>query len=195
MFRSKKLSTPLAAVIVASALSLASASAMAAVVCNNTAHAVPATLDGVYFNLVTGATGSTGTSVPGFDGNLYNYGSDKEPQIAFYPGNTANSIAWDGSNDYLALESGMPIGPATQFTNAQINGQNQMTPWHGGVNRYVGLRFTNEATTQTNYGWINVTTTAPGGYPANIVSWCYDNTGAAINAGTTPVSLQTFSVD
>lgn len=197
MFRTKYVS-PLAAVAATAALSLASTAALGAVVCSNTSIAVPQTLDGVYVNLVTGATGTSGNSVSGWDFNLYNYGSDKEPQVALYQGaDDANkAVVWDPTSElYLALEAGVPIGPSSAFTGEQIEGMNQMSPWHAGVNRFIGVRFTNDTTSAVNYGWVNMTTTSPGGFPANIVSWCYDNTGAAINAGTTPVSLQQFSVD
>ena len=43
--------------------------------------------------------------------------------------------------------------------------------------------------------YAQASTGASGGFPATINQFCYDNTGATITAGTTPVSLQTFSVD
>ena len=33
------------------------------------------------------------------------------------------------------------------------------------------------------------------GLPATLQSWCYEDSGAGITASTTPVELQTFSVE
>ena len=71
-----------------------------------------------------------------------------------------------------------------------------MVNWHAGATGgYLGIRFFNEATTSVNFGWIQLNTTAPNGFPATIVSYCYENSGASIMAGTMPVSLQSYSVD
>ena len=61
--------------------------------------------------------------------------------------------------------------------------------------KFLGVRFFNESTSAINYGWLQLDTGAAGGFPATINSNCYDNTGAGITAGTTPVSLQSYSVD
>lgn len=59
---------------------------------------------------------------------------------------------------------------------------------------YLGFRFTEGG--NTYYGWISLTTTGPNGFPATLNSYCYENTpNTQITAGTTPVSLQQFSVD
>ena len=57
------------------------------------------------------------------------------------------------------------------------------------------MRFYNESTSSINYAWLQMNTGASGGFPATINQICRENTGVAITAGTTPVSLQTFSVD
>ena len=61
----------LRAVLAASALSVASPGAMAAVICNTTTVplSIPQTSDGVYLNYVTGVTGISGGTVTGFDIN------------------------------------------------------------------------------------------------------------------------------
>lgn len=56
------------------------------------------------------------------------------------------------------------------------------------------MRICNESTSSINYAWLQMNTGASGGFPATINQICHENTGVAITAGTTPVSLQTFSV-
>ena len=53
--------------------------------------------------------------------------------------------------------------------------------------------------TVLNYGWMEFTTSTGTstslGFPATLTRYCYQNDGSAIVAGTTPVALQTFSID
>ncbi|HVJ61856.1 MAG TPA: hypothetical protein VM555_04000 [Tahibacter sp.] len=195
MFHSKKFATPVAAVFAASVLSLASSSAIAAVVCNNTGFAIPQTGDGIYFNLVTGATGTTGGAVDGFDLNLYGTTRLQAYSGADVSENNAllGTVVAGVNNDlYTVLAAGQPIGAASSWTSES----GAMTNFNVGVTgAFVGIKFDNEATGAVNFGWLQITTTGPNGYPANVTAYCYDNTGADINAGTTPVSLQNFSVD
>ena len=65
----------------------------------------------------------------------------------------------------------------------------------GVTNGYVGVKFRNEGTAASNYGWATVTTTGPNGFPATLTGFCYQNDGTGIMAGTTPVSLQSYSID
>ncbi|HOV58679.1 MAG TPA: hypothetical protein PLN91_12445, partial [Rhodanobacteraceae bacterium] len=87
------------------ALSCASTVSMAAVVCNNTAISIPANIDGVYLNLVTGATGTAGSGVPGWDINLYQTGASA---LYFFwpstPANTAGGVST--ATVYDALTAG-----------------------------------------------------------------------------------------
>jgi hypothetical protein len=191
----RKYRSVLSAVLAASALSVASQGAMAAVICNTTTVpiTIPQTADGVYFNYVTGATGISGAAVPGFDINPWF--SSSTAGLNFYMGadTDANNGAVFGTT-YSVLAAGTVIGAASTFSGATATAAN-MADWRAGVTGFLGVRFTNEGTSAVNYGWLNITTTAGNGFPARINGFCFDNTGADIPAGTTPVSLQTFSVD
>lgn len=191
----RKYRSALSAVLAASALSVASHGAMAAIVCNTVTMplAIPQTADGIYINYATGATGTSGASVPGFDINPWF--SSSTAGLNFYMGSDTdpNNGAVFGST-YQVLASGTVIGAASTFSGATATAVN-MADWRAGVTGYLGVRFTNEGTGQINFGWLNITTTAGNGFPARINGFCFDNTGADIPAGTTPVSLQNFSVD
>ena len=43
-----------------------------------------------------------------------------------------------------------------------------------------GVAFQNENTGVLNYGYIHMTTTSPEGFPAQVLEWAYDSSGAAI---------------
>lgn len=177
-------------------LTVASTSSMAAIVCSSPALSVPANIDGVYMNLVTGATGTAGSGVAGWDINLYQTGASA--LYFFWPTTPANSFGGASTATvYDALSSGATIGPAqTYIVNSGGGGAAPFVNWQQAqTGKYLGVRFYNEATSAINYAWVQMNTGASGGYPATINQICYDNTGAAITAGTTPVSLQTFSVD
>lgn len=191
----RKYRSALSAVLAASALSVASHGAMAAIVCNTATVplSIPQTADGIYINYATGVTGTAGASVPGFDINPWF--SSSTAGLNFYMGadTDTNNGAVFGTT-YQVLASGTVIGAASTFSGATATAAN-MADWRAGVTGYLGVRFTNDNTSQVNFGWINITTTAGNGFPATINGFCFDNTGADIMAGTTPVSLQSFSVE
>lgn len=176
-------------------LSLASSASMAAIVCSPAAVPVPANIDGVYLNLVTNATGTAGGSVAGWDINLYQTGASA---LYFFWPTPATSFGGVATGTvYDRLTTNAPIGPAQTYSQASGGGgAANFVNWQtAGTGGYLGIRFLNENTSAVNYGWLQLDTGASGGFPATINQYCYDNTGIQITAGTTPVSLQQFSVD
>lgn len=176
-------------------MTFASASSMAAVLCSPAAVPVPANIDGVYLNLVTGATGTAGGGVAGWDINLYQTGASALYFFWPTPATSAGGVAT--GTVYDALSTSAPIGVGQTYIQSSGGGgappyANWQTAQTG---KFLGVRFQNEATSALNYGWLQLNTGAAGGFPATITQYCYDNTGAEITAGTTPVSLQRFSVD
>jgi hypothetical protein len=55
-----------------------------------------------------------------------------------------------------------------------------MTNWQPGTDGYIGIAFVNSQTGALNYGYIHMTTTGPKGFPAEVLEYGFDNTGAAI---------------
>ena len=91
----RKHASAAAAVFAASLLAVASSTAMAAIVCNTATVpiAVPQDGTGIYLNLITGASGTSGSAVGGWDFNPYDRGL---PGISFWFANDANKGAlWD----------------------------------------------------------------------------------------------------
>ena len=191
----KNRSGRLAKFVIAASMTVASGHAFSAVVCGTTSlpAAVPASTAGLYINFVTGVVGTPASAVAGWDFNPFGTSA-----LSFFTTTTATNIAaiaggGTGATSPTVLTAGATIGPALTYL---ATGSGTNPAWRAGVSgQYVGVRFNNEVTVATNYGWVQMNTTGPNGVPATVLAYCYDNTGAAITAGTTPVSLQKFSVD
>jgi len=190
---SKQLSNKIAFATLAAvgAMTVGASSAYAAVVCASPSIAVPQNIDGIYINLVTGATGTTGTSTPGWDFNPY--ASSSATLLSF---NAATGAGYVSSGGVITpLAGGTPVGASSTYLSGIQTSATAMGSYRAGVSgQYLGFRFTEGG--NTYYGWINFTSVGPNGFPANLNNFCYENTpDTEITAGTTPVSLQQFSIE
>jgi hypothetical protein len=145
---------------------------------------------GVYIDLATGATSTTG-SFAGFDFNPYGTASG----LGFFWDATAGGVTGtSGGTTYLSLSVGSTISAASFFTRAI---QGTSLNYRGTGTEILGFRFTNESTGLLNFGYLTITTNATTGFPATVVSWSFDNTGAAITVVPEPstiVSLLSLAV-
>lgn len=185
--------TKVGALIIASVATLSCMDAMSAVISSGIVNIpIPATTAGIYINFVTNATGASAASTPGWDWNPYNTTTGLGFYWAPTPAGSFGAVE-AAVNQAANLAPGALVSPASTFTNAiQSPNPTFRTTLNPG---YVGVRFFNEATSAINYGWVQITTTATTGFPATIVRYAYENTGASITVGTTPVSLQSYKVD
>ncbi len=141
--------------------------------------AVPADFNGVYLNVVTGATSSDSSLLPTYDLNLYSGSTG----LTFYQATFGNGYILDPANNAAAaLAPGTSIGSnytyyfgALQGTNFKVTGT-----------ELLGFRFINETTGVRDYGWAEISTTSGTGFPAAITRYAYDDSGAAIAAGAVP---------
>jgi len=112
--------------------------------------------------------------------NLYDDGTGL--QVYWYNDQLSGSIATkvggvaDAGGDYQVLHVGDTVGPNSHFTNAT----SPLTNWWGGTDGYIGIAFKNSQTHVLNYGYVHVTSTAPIGFPAQVLDYGFDNSGAAI---------------
>lgn len=178
-------------------LSLACLPALAAVVDSGTVNIpIADTIDGVYLNLVTGTSGGTGGAVPGWDINPYS-ATGTATNFNLWG---ATTTTWLNTTGNASTSSGYLLAPGTSIGS----GGSYFRPG-GSTNiasavtlnsdqNFFGVQFTNENTAATNYGWIQIQFGANVGTRA-IVRYVYENTGQPITVGTTPVTLQEFSVD
>ena len=190
---SKQLSNKIAFATLAAvgAMTVGASSAYAAVVCASPSIAVPQNIDGIYINLVTGATGTTGTSTPGWDFNPY--ASSSATLLSFNAATGAGYVSSGGGS--LPRAAGPQVGASSTYPSRIQPSPTAMGSYRAGVSgQYLGFRFTEGG--NTYYGWINFTSVGPNGFPANLNNFCYENTpDTEITAGTTPVSLQQFSIE
>lgn len=168
------------ALLAATALVTLPSIAQAAVVVNNVNISVPNNIDGVYINILTGATGASGGAVTGWDFNVYNNNAG----LTFYGNATPGGILATGTPGTTAvardLAAGTVIDASGQFNQFQTQGLLFQT----GGNHVVGFRFLNETTGIYNFGYARITTTTGTGtsvgFPATITQMVYENTGAAL---------------
>jgi len=80
---------------------------------------------------------------------------------------------------YVVLQSGATIGPSSTFSRDSTTPADASN-WRAGVDGYLGVAFRNSLTHQLNYGYIHLSTTAPLGFPVQVLDYGFDNTGAAV---------------
>lgn len=175
----KRFMAPIAAAVAATVLSLGSGNAVSAIVCDTNAApiAVPQTTAGIYINFLTNASG-TAAGTTGWDFNPWG-----STNLNF--GFAAGSSGLVTGGKYAALAAGVSVDATGTYATSTTAAQ--MADWRAGVTaKYVGLRYVNESTTATNYGWAELSTTGPStGTPATVNHWCTQNDGTGILTGAT----------
>ncbi len=148
---------------------------------------IPSTTDGVYLNVITGQSGSSGSSVAGWDVNPYG-GSG----LQFFGSSGGGYLRGLGSSSTLVdnLAFNTVIGASQSFGSGvggvETTGATAFNP--NSTQNLVGFRFVNEATGATHYGWMRLQLwSGPGIQPRAIVEYAYESVaGASINAGVIP---------
>jgi hypothetical protein len=135
-------------------------------------------IDGVYLNVVTGATGTSGAAVPGWDIDPYST-SGSGSFIFFSPSSPSNQGVLVNGSQAMVLNAGNPISSASSYHAGVTSAADFQTEG----THFVGFRFLNEATTVLDYGWLRISNGATGGFPAFITAYGYDDSGASITAG------------
>lgn len=173
------------------AATVGSSQASAAIICSSDPISIPANINGIYVNFVTGASGTSGPSTAGWDFSAYASSSTLRFFSSSAAANMTRYVGTAGTADLLGAGTMIDASSILSPTGTVLPGAFQA----GVTNGYLGVAFNNEVTSTTNYGWASVTTTGPSGFPATLDGYCYQNDGTGIMAGTTPVSLQSYSVD
>lgn len=144
---------------------------------------IPDNIDGIYFNVVTGASGTSGGAVPGWDINPYS-------------ALTGWFNLWGPTTTTWLSPSGLIGGPYPLAVGTTIDATGVYTRPGGGTNvgtqvtlnaaNYFGFRFANESMGGAiNYGWLEVTFGATAGQRA-ITGYAFDNAGVGVMAGVVP---------
>lgn len=109
--------------------------------------------------------------------NLYDFG---DGLYVYWYGDVwtqnVGGVTDSGGTEFAVLQVGDTIGPASNVRAASI----KMVNWVGGTDGYIGIAFENSDTGVLNYGYIHLTTTGPSGFPAQVLEYGYNKSGAAI---------------
>jgi hypothetical protein len=141
---------------------------------------VPNSFDGLYLNVVTGASGVTGATAPaGWDINPY---GTSTTTISLYSPGTA------GTGFLNAGGFNLPFGTSINSEGTYAVNPTALTGFNfnSSVN-YVGFRFVNEnVASQVQNGWVQLSF-GENAATRTIIGYAYEDTGAAIGAGITAV--------
>jgi hypothetical protein len=146
---------------------------------------IPSNIDGVYLNVITGQSGSSGASAPGWDINPY--GSNT---LTFLVPTGGGLVRGLGSSSTLIdnLAFGTLINGSQDFGGGTIETTGSTGMNLNSSENLVGFRFVNEATGATHYGWARLQFSATSFFqPRAIVEYAYESTaGQGIQAGIIP---------
>ena len=143
---------------------------------------VPDNIDGVYLNLVTGASGAVGPA--GWDVNPYTAAAG---QFNLWGATTST---WFAPSAVIGGPYPLPlstvVGPPTTNFFRPGGGTDVGAQVTFNAPNYFGVQFTNEALANiTNYGWIEITFGANAG-SRTITGWAYEDSGSSITVTPMP---------
>ncbi len=187
-FTNGRLSARVAAVVGGTALTMISTVSMAAIIDSGPVNlAIPATVDGIYLNVVTNVSATVAPFPAGWDLNPYVTGGFLTFFSSAAVGNNNQVVGAAAPAGATLLAAGAVVGPASTYAAAGVVGASAFRV--ASTTSFVGFRFTNEATSTLNYGYAQLTTSAPNGTPAIITRYVYQNDGTAITiAGGGPTN-------
>jgi subtilisin family serine protease len=138
---------------------------------------VPDTFDGLYLNWISGASCTSGCTGTDFNFNPYEGGAGL---TFFWPNNALGEggLSLDGTS-YAVLGSGDTIGSSSTFIATTTTAD--YSNWYAGADGYLGFVFDCSSIGGTLcFGYAHLTTTSPAGFPATVVEYWYDQSGADI---------------
>lgn len=144
---------------------------------------IPSNIDGVYVNVLTGQSGTSGGAVSGWDINPYG-----ATTLQFFGSTGGGYVRGLGSSGTLVdnLAQGTLINASQSFGGGTAETTGATAFNAGSMSNLVGFRFVNEATGQTHYGWMRILLGGAGlaAQPRSIIEYAYESVaGAGIGAG------------
>ncbi len=171
----------------ASAIALATAivaSTNAAVVYRSVNLVVPATVDGVYLNVESGAFSTTATTPAGWDINPYGTSSTAISLFATTGTGYMRNPGAGTAAGATRLDLGTTIGStAFYYGNTIANIGTGVGQWTANSTGYVGFRFVG-GDSLVHYGWMHLSIGSNAG-TRTIIDYAYEST-AGVSIGTTP---------
>lgn len=147
--------------------------------------AVADSVDGSAFDFARADYHGYDANSTGDDVNLYDLvgGPDGDGMYVYWYGDVVPPAfealvggVVDGDGEFAVLHAGDTIGPGSTVSGAS----RRLGRWVAGADGYLGIAFYDEAGGQVEYGYLHVVTSGPTGFPAQVLDWAYDRSGAAI---------------
>ena len=163
------------------AVATAAGSADATVVTWDSNLVIPANFDGLYINIETQATGTSGSGVAGWDINPYGATS-----LSFFAGTGTTYVRLAATGGPTNLALGYVVDSVSTFANSTANVFAAGSPsgWQLNSVNYFGFRFLNGAgSTLYGYGVMEVGDTAA---TRTLISLSYEDSGAGITIVPAP---------
>jgi hypothetical protein len=126
----------------------------------------------------TGPAEGLNTVLPGWDVNFYGSGAGNLRWAYPTVGGVAQTLAvFNGVSHVAALGAGVMVDGSSSLGTRQT-----MVPEFTGTTAFMGVEFF-DASNNERFGWIRITGGPTAGFPATIVDWAYDDSGAGIRTG------------
>lgn len=157
---------------------------------------VPANIDGVYINVITGGTGISGAGTAGWDINPY---SATAMQF-FSPGAPAGGAILRFPGSALVTAGNQTLGTLVDAAGAYNGSTAAVTfgaaagNWALNASNYFGFRFLNEDNGQVHYGWGRMDVGATATTRAVAELYFEDQAGVGIPVGATGIPEPTGSL-
>jgi PEP-CTERM motif len=116
------------------------------------------------------------TVLPGWDVNFYRTGAGN---LRWYYNGGALAV-FNGANHVAALGAGVMVDGSSSLGTWQT-----MVPEYTGTTAFMGVEFF-DASNDPLFGWIRIAGGPTLGFPATIVDWAYESSGAGIVTGVIP---------
>ncbi len=113
-----------------------------------------------------------GVPSDGPDFDIYLFESDDDAKLLMFialPAPVGVVLGDDGKA--APLHSGDTIGPGASFSNFN---HIQLDHWHSGITAHIGIAFRHPNTLQIHYGYLELETNGPDGFPARVKRWGYN---------------------
>lgn len=143
---------------------------------------------GIYFDLTLphssftpskgggGSAEGLNTLLPGWDFNFYQSTAYFNNSLRWYF-NTGTEAVFNGAGHTSALGAGVMVDGSSTL------GQDlAMTPEFTSTTAFMGVEF-RDASNNDRFGWIRITGGSAAGFPATVVDWAYEDSGAGIQTG------------
>ncbi|MGN6520594.1 MAG: hypothetical protein ACTHK2_14315, partial [Dokdonella sp.] len=163
--------------------------AQAAVVCSAPInHAIAANLNGTSVNWITGDVQDA--DIAAYNFNAWATGGNL---AFFWESSTDNAgVSATANGAYLVLAPGATISSSSLFSRSTSAANAANWRQAANVDGYMGFKFNCSSlgvpAPSLCFGYVHMTTTGTTGFPATIVDYCYENTGAAITISAGPVT-------